>query len=141
MLLDEISTKECEAVGLKLNEMLLMMALRRVGPPYALRPTDILKMHSVTSGTATYRIDQLTKQDLAERIPDPSDRRGVSGKPAASFPRTPPLPRMPALTTVMEQAKWKALSGGVLEARHGRSCFGGTRPAESQSARSASARG
>jgi DNA-binding MarR family transcriptional regulator len=42
----------------------------------ALRPTDILKMHSVTSGTATYRIDQLTKQELAERIADPTDRRG-----------------------------------------------------------------
>lgn len=76
MLLDEISIKECEAAGLKYNEMLLMMALRRVGPPYALRPTDILKMHSVTSGTVTYRIDQLTKQDLAERAPDPVDRRG-----------------------------------------------------------------
>ncbi len=76
MLIDEFSSRECDAAGLKLNEMLLMMALRRVGPPYALRPTDILKMHSVTSGTATYRIDQLTKQDLAERIADPHDRRG-----------------------------------------------------------------
>ena len=76
MLLDEITTRECEAMGLKLNEMLLLMALRRVGPPYSLRPTDILKMHSVTSGTVTYRIDQLTKQDLAERIADPKDRRG-----------------------------------------------------------------
>ncbi|MDP3252439.1 MAG: MarR family transcriptional regulator [Hydrogenophaga sp.] len=76
MLLDEHTIRECEAVGLKLNEMLLLMALRRVGEPYCLRPTDILKMHSVTSGTATYRIDQLTKQDLAERISDPNDRRG-----------------------------------------------------------------
>lgn len=76
MLLDELTIRECEAVGLKINEMLLLMALRRMGDPFCLRPTDILKMHSVTSGTATYRIDQLTKQDLAERIPDPSDRRG-----------------------------------------------------------------
>jgi DNA-binding MarR family transcriptional regulator len=76
MLLDEIATRECEAAGVKLNDMLLLMALRRVGPPYSLRPTDILKMHSITSGTVTYRIDQLTKQDLAERVADPSDRRG-----------------------------------------------------------------
>jgi DNA-binding MarR family transcriptional regulator len=76
MLLDEMTIQECEAAGLKLNEMLLLMALRRVGEPYCLRPTDILKMHSVTSGTATYRIDQLTKQELAERIADPTDRRG-----------------------------------------------------------------
>ena len=76
MLLDEVTMRQCEIAGLKLNEMLLLMALRRVGAPYCLRPTDILKMHSVTSGTVTYRIDQLTKQDLAERIPDPNDRRG-----------------------------------------------------------------
>lgn len=76
MLIDELIAAESERFGLKLNEMLLLMALRRVGAPYALRPTDILKLHSVTSGTVTYRIDQLTKQDLAERIPDPSDRRG-----------------------------------------------------------------
>jgi DNA-binding MarR family transcriptional regulator len=76
MLIDELSSKECEAVGIKLNDMLLLMALRRVGPPYALRPMDILKMHSVTSGTVTYRIDQLAKQDLAMRVNDPNDRRG-----------------------------------------------------------------
>lgn len=76
MLIDEISIAECQAAGLKLNEMLLLLALRRGGAPYCLRPTDITKMHSVTSGTVTYRIDQLTKQDLAERVPDPDDRRG-----------------------------------------------------------------
>ena len=76
MLIDEISIAECEAAGLKHNEMLLLLALRRVGEPYCLRPTEITKMHSVTSGTVTYRIDQLTKQDLAERIADPVDRRG-----------------------------------------------------------------
>lgn len=76
MLIDEISIAECEAFGLKLNEMLLLLALRRVGEPYCLRPTEITKMHSVTSGTVTYRIDQLTKQHLAERIADPGDRRG-----------------------------------------------------------------
>lgn len=76
MLLDEDAHRECERVGLKLNELLLLMALRRVGPPHCLKPSQILKMHSVTSGTATYRIDQLTTQGLAERINDPNDRRG-----------------------------------------------------------------
>ena len=76
MLIDEVSTQACEKADIKLNDMLLLMALRRVGPPHSLRPTDILKMHSVTSGTVTYRIDQITKQNLAERIADPKDRRG-----------------------------------------------------------------
>jgi DNA-binding MarR family transcriptional regulator len=76
MLLDEITMAHSEAEGVKHTDFLLLMALRRLGDPYAMRPTDILKMHSVTSGTATYRIDQLAKQDLAERLPDPRDRRG-----------------------------------------------------------------
>ena len=76
MLIDEVSTQACVGADITLNEMLLLMALRRVGPPHSLRPTDILRMHSVTSGTVTYRIDKLTKQDLAERIADPNDRRG-----------------------------------------------------------------
>jgi DNA-binding MarR family transcriptional regulator len=76
MLLDELTMAHSEAQGVKHTDFLLLMALRRLGDPYAMRPTDILKMHSVTSGTATYRIDQLAKQDLAERLPDPRDRRG-----------------------------------------------------------------
>lgn len=76
MLLDETVVIRGEALGIKLNEILLLLALRRMGPAYSLRPTDILKMHSVTSGTVTYRIDKLTAQGLAERIPDPDDRRG-----------------------------------------------------------------
>src|SRR5690606_2096950 len=31
----------------------------------------------VTSGTMTNRIDRLAKKNLVERLPDPSDRRGV----------------------------------------------------------------
>lgn len=76
MLLDENLATLCAQLGLKHNELMLLLALRRVGKPYCLRPTDILKMHSVTSGTVTYRIEQLIKQDLAERVPDESDLRG-----------------------------------------------------------------
>ena len=63
------------------------MALRLVGEPYSLRPTDILKMHGITSGTATYRIDKLTKQELAESIADLTDRHGylISGEFATAW--------------------------------------------------------
>ncbi len=76
MLVDEGLVALGQKAGVKLNELLLLLALRRVGAPYELRPTDILKMHSVTSGTVTYRIDQVINQGLAERIADPSDKRG-----------------------------------------------------------------
>ncbi|OWQ48421.1 hypothetical protein CDL60_07560 [Roseateles noduli] len=75
MLIDRLLIEDCTALGIKYDEFMLLMALRRIGEPYALRPTDILRMHSVTSGTATYRIDKLTSQDLAERMNDPNDRR------------------------------------------------------------------
>ncbi|MFN6997117.1 MAG: MarR family winged helix-turn-helix transcriptional regulator, partial [Aquincola tertiaricarbonis] len=75
MLLDKIIIAECDQADVKHHEFILLMALRRIGEPYALRPTDILRMHSVTSGTATYRLDQLSKRNLVERIPDPHDRR------------------------------------------------------------------
>ncbi|MGU7783297.1 MarR family winged helix-turn-helix transcriptional regulator [Burkholderia sp. PU8-34] len=76
MALDELLAHACEELGVKPNEMLLLFALRRGGPPYSMRPTEILHETAVTSGTVTYRIDQLVKQNLAQRIPDPVDRRG-----------------------------------------------------------------
>jgi DNA-binding MarR family transcriptional regulator len=73
---DELLARACENLGVKPNEMLLMFALRRGGPPYSMRPMDILRETAVTSGTVTYRIDQLVKQNLAQRVQDPVDRRG-----------------------------------------------------------------
>jgi DNA-binding MarR family transcriptional regulator len=76
ILLDDLTSEASESAGLKINDVLLLLALRRIGPPYCMRPTDILKMQGITSGAATYRIDQLTNQGLAERAADPNDRRG-----------------------------------------------------------------
>ncbi|QRF62375.1 MULTISPECIES: MarR family winged helix-turn-helix transcriptional regulator [Variovorax] len=76
MVIDKFIIEQCDAFGIKHHEFILLMALRRIGDPYVLRPSDILKMYSVTSGTATYRLDQLVKRDLAAREPDPKDRRG-----------------------------------------------------------------
>lgn len=75
MLIDRLLIEHCTAIGIKYDEFMLLMALRRIGEPYALRPSDILRMHSVTSGTATYRVDKLVSQDLAQRMDDPNDRR------------------------------------------------------------------
>ncbi|EFL00485.1 MULTISPECIES: MarR family transcriptional regulator [unclassified Streptomyces] len=55
----------------------VLTALRRAGQPYQLSPGQLLTQTLVTSGTMTNRIDRLTKKNLVERLPDPSDRRGV----------------------------------------------------------------
>lgn len=55
----------------------VLTALRRAGSPYQLSPGQLLTQTLVTSGTMTNRIDRLAKRELVERLPDPSDRRGV----------------------------------------------------------------
>ena len=55
----------------------VLSALRRSGPPYQLSPGWLLRETLVTSGTMTNRVDRLTARGLVERLPDPSDRRGV----------------------------------------------------------------
>ena len=63
--------------GLEPWEFDVLTALRRAGAPYQLSPGQLLTQTLVTSGTMTNRIDRLAKKDLVERLPDPSDRRGV----------------------------------------------------------------
>ncbi|GGX17787.1 MarR family transcriptional regulator [Streptomyces malachitofuscus] len=63
--------------GLESWEFDVLTALRRAGTPYQLSPGQLLTQTLVTSGTMTNRIDRLAKKGLVERLPDPSDRRGV----------------------------------------------------------------
>jgi DNA-binding MarR family transcriptional regulator len=62
----------------------VLAALRRAGAPYELSPGRLLKETLVTSGTMTNRVDRLAARDLVERLPDPSDRRGVLVRLTAS---------------------------------------------------------
>lgn len=55
----------------------VLTALRRAGAPYELSPGRLLRATMVTSGTMTNRVDRLTNRGLVERLPDPTDRRGV----------------------------------------------------------------
>jgi DNA-binding MarR family transcriptional regulator len=64
-------------IGLEPWEFDVLTALRRAGDPYQLSPGQLLTQTLVTSGTMTNRIDRLAEKRLVERLPDPSDRRGV----------------------------------------------------------------
>ena len=55
----------------------VLSSLRRSGEPYELSPGRLLRETLVSSGTMTNRVDRLTSRGLVERLPDPSDRRGV----------------------------------------------------------------
>lgn len=63
--------------GLETSDFDVLSALRRSGEPYQLSPGHLVQQTLVTSGTMTHRVDRLVGKGLVDRLPDPSDRRGV----------------------------------------------------------------
>lgn len=55
----------------------VLATLLRSGPPHVLSPNQLLATMMVTSGTMTNRIDQLVKEGLVARVPNPDDKRSV----------------------------------------------------------------
>jgi DNA-binding MarR family transcriptional regulator len=55
----------------------VLATLRRTGPPYRLRPTDLTDALMLTSSGTTKRLDRLEHAGLIQREPDPDDRRGT----------------------------------------------------------------
>lgn len=61
---------------LRSNDVRVLLALRRSGPPHAERPTDLFRSLLVTSGAMTKQVDRLERRKLVERIRDPSHGGG-----------------------------------------------------------------
>ena len=55
----------------------VLATLRRQGPPFKLRPTDLTDATMLTSSGTTKRLDKLEQRGLIAREPDPNDRRGT----------------------------------------------------------------
>jgi DNA-binding MarR family transcriptional regulator len=55
----------------------LLATLRRSGPPFRLRPTELTSALMLTSSGTTKRLDRLEQAGLITRMPDPEDRRGT----------------------------------------------------------------
>ena len=58
------------------GDMRLMLALRRSGPPYVKRPTDLFRTLLVTSGAITKKVDRLVEHGYVERLDDPGHNGG-----------------------------------------------------------------
>src|SRR3954469_17208190 len=54
-----------------------LATLRRGGPPFRMRPTDLTASMMLTSSGTTKRLDKLEAAGLIAREPDPTDRRGT----------------------------------------------------------------
>ena len=72
---------EIEAVfarhGLDTGTFDVLTTLRRSGPPYRLRPTELHSSLMVSSGGMTDRLDRLTEAGLVRRVADPEDGRSL----------------------------------------------------------------
>jgi DNA-binding MarR family transcriptional regulator len=67
----------CQArFGMSAWDMRVLLALRRGGPPYAMRPTDLFEALLVTSGAVTKQVDRLQRRRLVKRLPDPEHGGG-----------------------------------------------------------------
>lgn len=55
----------------------MLATLRRQGPPYRLKPTDLYGLLMLSSGAMTNRIDRLEQDGIVERLRDAGDRRSV----------------------------------------------------------------
>ena len=62
--------------GISFGEYLVLVALRRSGPPYRMNPTALFNAVILSSGAMTNRLDRLEGMGLVERLSDPTDRRG-----------------------------------------------------------------
>ena len=67
--------RTCKQLGVSTGSLRLLYALRRVGPPYAQRPTDLYQLLAVTSGAVTYTINLLAKDRLIQMLADAEDGR------------------------------------------------------------------
>ncbi len=76
-LVDRAYDRHCQKeYGIGGGDMRVMLALRRGGPPYVKRPTDLFRALLVTSGAVTKKVDRLVSVGYAERMPDPSHGGG-----------------------------------------------------------------
>ncbi|WP_126148179.1 MarR family winged helix-turn-helix transcriptional regulator [Synechococcus elongatus] len=63
--------------GLSVWSFDVLATLRRQGPPYQLKPTDLYSLLMLSSGAMTNRIDRLEQDGIVARSRDGSDRRSV----------------------------------------------------------------
>jgi len=76
--LDRAYDKMCQRHwGIGGGDMRVMLALRRGGPPYVKRPTDLFRALLVTSGAITKKVDRLEQAGYVQRLPDPGHNGGL----------------------------------------------------------------
>src|SRR4051794_31822074 len=67
-----------ERFGIGAGDLRILMALRRAGKPYVLRPTDLFQSLLVTSGAVTKQVERLAEVGFVKKVlPKGAKRRRV----------------------------------------------------------------
>lgn len=77
-LIEDEFDKGCrDRFDLPANDVRVLLALRRSGEPYMLRPTDLFQALLITAGAVTKQVDRLSARGLVRRKPDPAHAGGT----------------------------------------------------------------
>lgn len=69
------------SMGLSWETFEIIVALRRNGAPFEMKPTALYKATFLTSGAMTNRLDRAQEAGMVSRRADPDDRRGALVSP------------------------------------------------------------
>ena len=76
-ILETVDDRHCrDEFGMSSADMRVLFALRRSGPGYALRPTELFRALLVTSGAITKQVDRLAAGGYVARQPGPAKSGG-----------------------------------------------------------------
>jgi DNA-binding MarR family transcriptional regulator len=75
--LNEATRRELPELGLTPAEFDVLAALRRVGPPYRMKPNELTKSLLLSSGGTSNVVNHLAAAGLVRREPDDDDGRGT----------------------------------------------------------------
>jgi DNA-binding MarR family transcriptional regulator len=75
VLLNDFQQDTLDPLGLVMSDFMVMAALRRLGPPYQARPSELYNVLERSSGGMTKMVKRLERLELIERIADPNDGR------------------------------------------------------------------
>ena len=103
--------------GLTSADFLVIVSLRRGGPPYRMPQARLMDALGLTSGTVSVRLDRLEKNGIVTREPDPASARGslvqLTGKGLELFDRVAPvhLANEDRLLSALSPAEREVLAG------------------------------
>ena len=75
--LSESTRRVLRELGLTMAEFEVLVALRRSGSPYRMKPSDLSRSLLLSSGGTSNVVNQLVNRSLVDRGPDPTDGRGT----------------------------------------------------------------